>query len=140
MLNIDYPRTILTNLDKPMSTKPKKNEIMTTTIRTTEVDPIASFREGQVTFFNSILTSLRNWLTLSITLKTSLRFLVIASYNRQAQERVRTHLSISYASLFKPPCLTAAWSLPYLSTQNSQNRRCYSSAFAFLNQTHSALI
>jgi hypothetical protein len=48
--------------DRPESTIPKKSAIMKTATRTTAVPERVSFREGQVTFFNSVLTSLKNCL------------------------------------------------------------------------------
>ncbi len=48
--------------DRPESTIPKKSAIMKTATKTTAVPERVSFREGQVTFFNSVLTSLKNCL------------------------------------------------------------------------------
>ena len=52
----------LMRFDKPESTIPKKSAIMKTATKTTAVPERVSLREGQVTFFSSVLTSLRNCL------------------------------------------------------------------------------
>jgi hypothetical protein len=52
----------LMRFDRPESTIPKKSAIMKTATKTTAVPERVSFREGQVTFFNSVLTSLKNCL------------------------------------------------------------------------------
>ena len=52
----------LIRLDRPESTTPKKTAIMKTATKTTAVPERVSFREGHVTFFNSVLTSLKNCL------------------------------------------------------------------------------
>ena len=49
-------------VDRPESTTPKKRAMMKTATRTTAVPERVSFLEGQVTFFNSVLTSLKNCL------------------------------------------------------------------------------
>lgn len=44
---------------------PKKMAIINTAINTTAVPARVSLLEGQVTFFNSVLTSLKNWIATS---------------------------------------------------------------------------
>lgn len=55
-----------TIFDKRASTIPKNNAIRKTTTTTTVVPPIASFFEGQVTFFTSTLTSDKNFVAFDI--------------------------------------------------------------------------
>jgi hypothetical protein len=52
----------LMRFERPESTIPKKTAIINTATKTTAVPESVSFREGQVTFFNSVLTSLKNCL------------------------------------------------------------------------------
>jgi hypothetical protein len=51
--------------DRPESTIPKKMAMIKTATKTTRVPERVSFLEGQVTFFNSVLTSLKNCLATS---------------------------------------------------------------------------
>src|SRR5512139_622575 len=52
-------------LERPESTIPKKKAMMKTATRTTAVPERVSFLDGHVTFFSSVLTSLKNCLTTS---------------------------------------------------------------------------
>jgi hypothetical protein len=55
----------LMRFERPESTIPKKIAMMNTATKTTAVPDSVSFLEGQVTFFNSVLTSLKNCFALS---------------------------------------------------------------------------
>jgi hypothetical protein len=48
----------------PKSTTPRNKEISITSAMTTAVEPIVCLRVGQATFFNSTLTSRKNWAAL----------------------------------------------------------------------------
>src|SRR4030042_5949977 len=51
--------------DRPESIIPKKMAMIKTATKTTRVPERVSFLEGQVTFFSSVLTSLKNWIAAS---------------------------------------------------------------------------
>ncbi len=58
-------------MDKIASTIPKNNATKNTTTTTTEVPPMASFFDGQVTFFTSTFTSDKNLVAFDINSMTT---------------------------------------------------------------------